>query len=91
MLPKVTFSVMQFGIQGGTIGGDTLDGQLSCLQNCLKASKKGDHILVVGIMVENLKKQTLESAVVNDGEDAKLPIVQFVSSQIAGKVVESPI
>lgn len=66
-------------IQGGAIGGDTLDGQLSRLQDCLKASEKGDQILVVGIMVKNLEKQTLERAVVNDRKDAKRSIVQFVS------------
>jgi hypothetical protein len=37
-------------------------------------------------MVKNLEKQTLESAIVNNGEDAKRTVVQFVSGQIAGKV-----
>jgi hypothetical protein len=59
---------------------------LSCLQGFLKASEKSDHILVLGIMVKNLEKQTLESAIVNNGENAKWTIVQFVSGQIAGKV-----
>ncbi|MDO8752275.1 MAG: hypothetical protein Q7J80_00150 [Anaerolineales bacterium] len=42
-------------------------------------------------MVKNLEKQTLESAIVNDREDAKLPIVKFVSGQVAGKVSQCPI
>jgi len=55
------------GIQGGTIGRNPFDRQLACLQGVLKASEKGDHVLVRRIVVQDLEKEPLEGAIVHDG------------------------
>jgi hypothetical protein len=55
------------GIQGGTIRGDPLYAQLACLQDCLKASEKGDHIRMARIVIQDLEEQPLESAIVHNG------------------------
>jgi len=73
-------------IQGGSIGGDAAHGQLPRLQDGLKTLEKGDHILVRRVVVQHLVKQSLEGAVIHNGQDTKRAAVEFVNRQIAGKV-----
>jgi hypothetical protein len=54
-------------IQAGSVSRDALYGQLPCLQDSLKASEKGDHVLLGRIVVKHLEKQPLEGAIVHDG------------------------
>jgi hypothetical protein len=51
---------------GYTIGGNPFDRQLPCLEGVLKASEKGDHVLMRRIVVKDLEKEPLEGAVVDD-------------------------
>ncbi len=77
-------------IQGRAIGGNAAHGQLPCLQDRLKMPEKDNHVLVCGVMVQDLVIETLEGMVVYNGQHAKGSIVEFINGEVAGKVGQGP-
>ena len=78
-------------IQGRRVRGDAPQLQAAQLQGHPEAVEERRNVLVIGIMIENLLKQSLERAVVDNGQDAKRTVVQFVGREVSRKVSQAPV
>src|ERR1700737_5042846 len=58
---------------------------------CPKRPEKGDHIGLGRILIQALVEQSLERAVVNNGQDAERPVIEFVRRQITATVGQGPV
>jgi hypothetical protein len=65
----------RLGIQGRTVGCDTLQLQAAQLHCHSEPAEESGDVSVVGIVIEHLEEEPLEGAIVDDGQDAKRAIV----------------
>src|SRR6202050_3102064 len=77
-------------IQRRRIGGDPTQRQAALLQMRLETPQERGDVFVVRIVVEHMVDQAFERAIIDDGQDAKWPIVQLVDGDIAGEISEGP-
>ncbi len=57
----------------------------------MESAEKGEDIVLAGGMFQHLKEETFEGVIVNDGEDAKRTVIQFIGGEVAGEVGECPV
>jgi len=73
-------------IQGRAIGGDALELQAAQPQGHPEAVEERPDVRVLGVVSEHLIKQPLEGAVVDEGQDAKRPVVQLIGRDVSREV-----
>src|SRR5207237_10817774 len=78
-------------IQLRTVRGDPTEGQPAASQGSLEPPEERPDIPVSRVVVEDLVAQPLEGTVVDDRQDAEGAVVQLVSGDGSGEVVEGPI
>jgi hypothetical protein len=65
----------RLGIQRRAVGRDPTDGQSAGLEGGPEPAEERRDVLVGRVVVEDLVRQSLEGAVVDDREDAKRPVI----------------
>jgi hypothetical protein len=78
-------------IQLRAVGGDPAKGQPAAGQGRPEAAEESPDIPPSRVVVEDLVAQPLEGAVIDDGQDAEGPVVEFISGDVPGEAVEGPI
>jgi hypothetical protein len=78
-------------IQLRAVGGDPAKGQPAAGQGRPEAAEESPDIPLGRVVVEDLVAQPLEGAVIDDGQDAEGPVVEFISGDVPGEAVEGPI
>ena len=71
--------------------GHVLPAQTTQPQRHTEAVEKRRDVPVIRIVIEHLVKEPFESAVVDDGQDAKRTIVQLVGSDVTREVSQAPV
>ena len=74
-----------------TVGGDPAEGQPAAGQGRLEPLEERPDISVSRGVVKDLVAQPLEGTVIDDRQDAEGTVVQLVSGNVPGEVVEGPI
>src|SRR5579863_4302585 len=65
--------------------------QVALLQEALETPQERSDVFVIGIVVENLKREPLERVIIDNGQNAKRAVVQFVDGHVAGEISQGPI
>lgn len=72
-------------IQGGTVGCDSMQRQLSYLQSCVQAPEECSDVSLFRAVIEYFIHEPLECAVIDDRQHAIRAVVQFICGNIAGE------
>lgn len=81
----------RLGIQRRRVSCDGTDLEATLLQSRLETLEKRDDVGMRGIVVQHLISQTLESAIVYNGQDTEGAVVEFIRRDVAGEVGQSPV
>src|SRR5262245_45958651 len=81
----------RFRVQRGGIRGDAAQSQTALFKTGVKAPEKRLDIFMAGVVIQNLEKQTLEGAIVDNGQNAEGTVVQFISGDVAGEIAQRPV
>jgi len=73
------------------IGGDPEEGQVACLQGGFSSPQKGSDVVVGGIVIQDVREETLVAAIIDRGEHTARSVIELIGSHIARKIRQGPV
>ncbi len=73
-------------VQRRALRRDSSRTEPMCIQDVLEASKEPLYVLMGRVVIRNLTDQPPERAIVHNGQNAEGTIIEFVGSDVTGKV-----
>jgi len=79
------------GIQGRTVGCDSLQRHVPCLQGGVQAPEERHDVRLFRAVVEHLVQDPFECPVIDHRQYAIRSVVQFICGNVAGEVFQRPV